>query len=367
MKPKVPEHILSIAPYKPGKPIEELEREYGIADPVKLASNENPLGPSPLALRAIGGQLGNLHRYPDGSGHDLVEKIARFWQVDSRCVVLGAGSDDILGLLTRAFLLPGSEAIIPRPSFLMYEIGARSSGAEPVFVPLKSLTIDLDAMAAAVTPRTRMVFVCNPNNPTGTVVHRRAFEGLLQALPEGVPVVVDEAYAEFVRDPAYFSGMAYLDTDRPVVVLRTFSKAYGLAGLRIGYGLMDPGVADILHRVRQPFNAGLLAQAGALAAMDDVPFLEKTVRLVHEGLDFLYEGLDRMGIEYVKTQANFFLINVARDADDVFDDMLRQGVIVRSMAAYGYPQNIRVNVGLAEENTRFLEALKHVMTMRPQG
>ncbi len=361
MKLAIPEHIRSIAPYKPGKPLEELKREYGIDNAIKLASNENPLGPSPLAVKAIRDSLEELHRYPNGSGHDLAVKIADEQGVDPACVVIGAGSDDIIGLLTQMFLGPGIEAILPQPSFLMYEIGVLSNGGTPVFVPLKSLAMDLESMSAAVTANTRMVFICNPNNPTGTIVHRKDFERFLDSLPLDVVVVIDEAYLEFVRDPDYFSGVDYIEADRPVVVLRTFSKAYGLAGLRIGYGVMPADVAEVLNRIRQPFNAGSLAQVGALAAMGDEAFLQKSVRLVHEGLDFLWGGLDAMDVRYFPTQANFFLIDVQGDANDIFEDLLGQGVIVRSMASYGYPNFIRVNVGLAEENARFLKALKTVL------
>jgi histidinol-phosphate aminotransferase len=331
---------------------------------VKLASNENPLGPSPLAVQAIQDSLEGLHRYPNGSGHDLVARIADVHGVDPACIVIGSGSDDIIGLLTQAFLGVGTETVLPQPSFLMYEIGVLTNGGTPVGVPLKSLSMDLDAMVAAVTPRTRMVFLCNPNNPTGTIVHRNDFEGFIHSLPSDVVVVIDEAYMEFVRDPDYFSGVDYMDVNRPIVVLRTFSKAYGLAGLRIGYGIMPAVVADVLNRIRQPFNAGSLSQAGALAAIEDEAFLEKTVQMVHEGLDYLYEGLDALGVKYFPTQANFFLIDVQKDANTIFERLLRRGIIVRSMASYGYPEYIRVNVGLAEENARFLNALGAVMDNR---
>jgi len=361
MKLSVPGHIQAIAPYKPGKPLDELEREYGISGSVKLASNENPLGPSPMALNAIRQSLSSLHRYPDGGGYELIRKVARSLGVDEGCVVLGAGSDDIIGMLIRAFLWPGSEAVVPNPSFLMYPIGVAVSGAGLVSVPLSSLTIDLEAMGKAVTERTKLVFICNPNNPTGTIVRRQNFERFLEALPAGVVVVMDEAYTEFVRDPGHFSGIDYLDSDHPVVVLRTFSKAYGLAGLRIGYGIMPVEIADILHRVRQPFNAGALGQIGAAAAIDDTAFLQRSVSLVHEGLDRLFEGLSTMGIRYFPTQANFFLIDVKTDANRIFEKMLEKGVIVRSMVSYGYPTYIRVNVGLASENERFLSALERVL------
>lgn len=360
MKLPIPDYIHTIAPYKPGKPIEEFQREYGFADPVKLASNENPLGPSPLAVNALQCGLNKLNRYPDGSGRDLVEKISKTFGIATESIVIGNGSDDILGLLIQAFLRPGDEAVIPDPSFLMYKNGVLASGATPVLIPLNELVIDLDAMLDAVNRNTKVMFICNPNNPTGTVVSRQAFEHFLHRLPEGVVVILDEAYIEFAGGEDCFSGIEYLDMNIPLAVLRTFSKAYGLAGLRIGYGFMPKAMVDMIHRIRQPFNTGTLAQLGAEAALDDVSFLEKTVETVHEGIDLLNKGLDRLGIRYFSTKANFFLVDVQRDADAVFEDMLQQGVIVRSMSAYGYPTYIRVNVGLEEENRRFLKALERV-------
>ena len=359
---KVPEYILSIEPYKPGKPIEELAREYGIEQAIKLASNENPLGPSPRAVQAIVAAVSHLHRYPDGRGYDLTRKLSDLLGFSPDHIVLGNGSDDLIGMLTRALLEPGDEVLIPTPSFLMYEIDVRSAGAIPVLVPLRDLSICADDLLEKMTPRTRMVFICNPNNPTGTVMFRKVLSRFLEQLHPEIVVVVDEAYMEFVRDPDCASGMEFIREDRPVVALRTFSKAYGLAGLRIGYGVMAPDLAGILHRIRQPFNASLLAQAGALAALDDDPFLQRTVRIVHEGLDYLFAELDRSGIRYFPTQANFFLIDTGRNADNVFDDMLRKGVIVRSMTSYGYPQYIRVSIGLPEENERLMLALKQVLT-----
>jgi len=358
MKLIVPDYILSIKPYTPGKPLEELEREYGIDDSIKLASNENPLGPSPMAIEAIQSAIGKLNRYPDGSGHELIHKISEHFGLTPQNVVLGNGSDEIIGMLTCAFLQPGDEVVLPHPSFLMYEIMVRSAGAKPVLVPLKSLSIDLDGIKDQVTSRTRMVFLCNPNNPTGTFISGRDLESFLEKIPSEVVVVVDEAYIEFVRDKSCASGIEYLDNTIPLVTLRTFSKAYGLAGLRIGYGIMPEEIASLLNRVRQPFNANSLAQSGAGAALEDKAFLEKVINLVHDELDFLYNSLDRMGVKYFPTQANFFLIDVAKDADDVFERMLRQGVIVRSMTAYGYPHYIRINVGLHEENVRFIKALE---------
>jgi len=362
MKLFVPESILSIKPYKPGKPLEELEREYGIERSIKLASNENPLGPSPMAVQAIQEAIGKLNRYPDGSGHDLIEKISEHMGVSPNNIILGNGSDEIIGMLTCALLRSGDEAILPQPSFLMYEIMIRFADATPVFVPLTDIAIDLKAMKASITPKTRMVFLCNPNNPTGTVISQKDFEDFIKSLPPEMVVVVDEAYFEFVRDQKkYVSSIEYLDETRPLVTLRTFSKLYGLAGLRIGYGIMPAAITDLLNRVRQPFNANSLAQVGARAALDDKDFKKKTLALIYEGLDFLYAELDRLGIKYFPTQANFFLIDVEKKADEVFESMLRHGVIIRSMASYGYPRYIRVNVGLKAENARFIEVLEQVL------
>ena len=362
LKLTIPDYIQAIDPYVPGKPLDALEREYGITDSVKLASNENPLGPSPMALAAIRQSMASLHRYPDGAGHRLSHKIARANGVSPANVVIGNGSDDIIALLVRALVLPGDRVVVPRPSFLMYDISATAAGAVVDAVPLKDLTMDLDAMAGRVGDATRLVFVCNPNNPTGTVVTQQAFERFLARLPDDVVVVVDEAYIEFARNPDCLKTSRLPDLNRPVVTLRTFSKAYGLAGLRVGYGIMPAELAEVLNRVRQPFNVNSLAQDAATAALDDHLFLRQTLDLVHRGLKDLYAALDRLGLRYFKTEANFFLIDVEQPADTVFENMLRQGVIVRSMRAYGYPTYIRINVGLEAENRRFIRALETALS-----
>jgi histidinol-phosphate aminotransferase len=362
--PPIPGYIADIAPYVPGKPIEELERQYGITNTIKLASNENPLGPSPRALEAIGHALAHLQRYPDGAGFELVQALAGHLKVQPGQIVIGNGSDDLLGMLARVLLQVGDEVIVPEPSFLMYTIVAQSAGAVTIKVPLKEMAIDLPAMSARVGPRTRLIFVCQPNNPTGTVVGRHDFETFLAALPPHVVVVVDEAYVEFVRDTEYASGPFYIDSSPIVVTLRTFSKAYGLAGLRVGYGLMPTFLAELLNRVRMPFNVNTLAQVAAVAALGDTPFLNKSLSTVHEGLDFFYAELTRRGIRCFPSQANFFLIDVNAPADEVFEQLLRQGVIVRSMRAYGYPRYLRVSVGLPKENQRFLKALDRVLAQK---
>lgn len=363
MKLKVPQHIRSIPLYVPGKPIEELERERGIRNSVKLASNENPLGPSPKALRALQQTLAGVHRYPDSGGYELVRKLAERHRLDTRQVVLGNGSDEIIGMLARAFLQPGDEVIMPRPAFQMYEIETRAAAAVPVEVPLDRLRTDLEAMAARITDRTRLVFVNTPHNPTGSLVARAELEAFMRRLPEGVVLALDEAYTEFVRDPAGPDSLDYVRAGRPVVGLRTFSKAYGLAGLRIGYGVMPVDVAEVLNRVRPPFNVNLPAQAAAAAALDDDAFLQETLRVVHAGVDYLQEALAALGLECQPTQANFLMVRVPGEGRRFFEALLERGVIVRPLASYGFPDRLRVSVGRAEENQRFVEALRQVLGM----
>lgn len=359
---KVPEYIRKLDAYVPGKPIEELEREYGIRDSVKLASNENPLGPSPMAVEAIGRALKDLHRYPDGYGFRLRERLSGRLGVDPDSIVFGNGSNEIIELLVRTFIKEGAHVVLPSSSFLMYQIIVQAAGGRITPVPLTDeLKLDLTAMAGAVSEETALVFVNNPNNPTGTICSKTAFEEFLARIPRTTIVIVDEAYIEFVRDAECAYGTDYLEGDRVVVTLRTFSKAYGLAGLRIGYGIMPPEVSDLLNRVRQPFNTNTLAQVGALAALADDGFFQDTIRLVHEGLDFLTAAVTEMGLRCFPSQANFFLIDVERDAREVFQAMLHKGVIVRAMGAYGFPRFIRVNAGLPEENRRFVDALKAVL------
>lgn len=365
IKKLVPDHIESIVPYPPGKPLEELEREFGITDSIKLASNENPLGASPKSLEALREALAKLNRYPDGSGYYLRQRLADKFSLPFDGIVLGNGSNEIIELLIRTFLFADDEVILPEPSFLVYELAAQTVGGKAMSIPLQGFVIDLEHMLDAVSPRTKLVFINNPNNPTGTILHKSEFEAFLDKLPEDVIVVVDEAYIEFVRDPDSAQGFDYLDRGGShIVVLRTFSKAYGLAGLRIGYGVMEPRLADYLNRVRQPFNTSALAQIAALAALDDDAFFAKTLQTVWDGLEYLYQECESMGLRCLPTQTNFFLIEVPCDAKEVYQAMLRQGVIIRAMNAYGLNNYIRINVGLPEENRRFVTALKKVLNSR---
>jgi histidinol-phosphate aminotransferase len=361
MKLSVPEYLLSLKPYVAGKPLEDLKREYGITDAVKLASNENPLGPSPKALDAMRRAVENLHRYPNSGGYDLCQRISKRLKIGPENIVLGNGSDDIISMLARVLLQPGDEAVLPQPSFLFYDIVIRTSGAVPVAVPLKSRVTDLDGMLDRISPKTRLVFINNPHNPTGSIVSKEALEAFIAALPANIVLVIDEAYIEFVRDRRCPNSIDYLNSGHMVVGLRTFSKAYGLAGLRVGYGFMPSRLAELLNRIRQPFNVNSLGQAAAEAALEDDDFLKNTVQLVHDELDFLHAALDELGVRYHRTQANFFLIRVNKNADEVFEELLKLGVIVRSMTSYGYPDCIRVNVGLHQENIRLLNALEKVL------
>jgi histidinol-phosphate aminotransferase len=354
--------IRTLVPYPPGKPIEELRRETGWEGPiVKIASNENPIGPSPRALKAIKKALATLNRYPDGSGYYLREALSRHLSLPMDRIILGNGSNEIIELLVRTFLRPGEEVVIPEPTFLFYFKAIGGAGGTVKTIPLKNLAIDLNQVKKAVGEKTKLIILNNPNNPTGTIFTRTAFERFLTRLPQGVIVVLDEAYIEFVRDPECPLGTDYLNQSVPVLVLRTFSKVYGLAGLRIGYGLGPTEIIDYLNRVRQPFNVNALAQAAALAALKDQAFFDKTRQLVWEGMAYLIKALKRMGLHPLPSQTNFLLIPIPGGGRPVFEALLKEGVIVRAMESFGLPEYIRINVGLPEENRRFIAALRKVM------
>jgi len=356
----VPPHIATLPAYPPGKPIEELERELGVTGSIKLASNENPLGPSPLAVAAIQAHLDRLHRYPDANVYYLKRRLSQHLGLDPAQLICGNGSDEILELIMRAFVQPGEEVISAAPSFLMY--GLLTQGAGGVFrpVPLQDFGVDLAGIAAAVSPRTKVIIINNPNNPTGTAMTRRDWEEFLRRVPDRVLLVLDEAYIEFA-EPWVPQGLEYLREDRPLIGLRTFSKAYGLAGLRVGYGYGPSTLIGYLDRVRSPFSVNSLAQAAAVAALDDADFLDHTRQVVRAGLEYICRELDRLGVRYVPTQANFLLIHLGRDSRPVYEEMLRQGVIIRAMGSYQMPEYIRVNAGRPEENRRFIQTFKQVM------
>jgi histidinol-phosphate aminotransferase len=350
--------IAGITPYSPGKPIEELERELGITGSIKLASNENPRGPSPKALAALSDATKTLHRYPDGGGHYLRLALAERWKVAPDQIILGNGSDEVITFLTKAFLAPGDEAVMAEPSFIVYKIDVTAEHAKPVTVPLNEFRHDLPAMAKAVTARTRLVFVCNPNNPTGTYVTAAEVGAFLQAIPPDVIVVFDEAYYEYVTAADYPDTLAILKSGRNVVLLRTFSKIYGLAGLRIGYGLTTPEIVQHLNRIRPPFNTNSLAQKAALAALSDEEHVRESRRLNTEGMGFLTERLTALGLTVVPSQANFLYFDVKQDGKAVFEALLRRGVIVRHLGG----AFLRVTIGLSQENERFITALQAVLS-----
>lgn len=362
MKQLTKKCIETLTPYPPGKPIEELEREMGILDSIKIASNENPLGPSPKAVEAIQENLNKIHRYPDGSAYYLRQKLGEKFGVPMSKIIIGNGSNEIIELAVHAFVSSDEEVIIPMPTFLMYEKVVQSYGGTPVTVPLSGFSIDLPGILKALTPKTKMVFLNNPNNPTGKPLIKEELRDFLDSLPPDVMVMLDEAYIEFATDPNIVSGLEVLDSYPLLVVLRTFSKAYGLAGLRIGYGFASDTIIEYMNRARQPFNANSLAQVAALAALDDHEFVEKTRSLIRDGLGYLYAELDRMGLAYLPTQSNFFLIKIPLGAGEIYRRMLREGVIVRSMESYGLNDYIRINVGLPEENERFISTLEKILS-----
>ncbi|MEH0020108.1 MAG: histidinol-phosphate transaminase [Desulfobacter sp.] len=358
---RISKSIQAIKPYEAGKPLKEVEREYGLSNVVKLASNENPFGISPKVKAAVEAHLSGMNRYPEPVAHNLCRKLAHRFGVAFDNLVLGNGSDDIIALLAHGFMDPGDEAVMPLPSFLMYEISVRTAKGVPVMVPLNGVDTNLDGLADAVTPKTKMVFITNPFNPTGATLTRDEFDGFARRLPKDVLIVVDEAYIEFVRDGSVYNSLDKPLADHRVVTLRTFSKAYGLAGFRIGYGVMDKAVAEILNRIRQPFNVNSLAQAAAEAALEDEAFLAQSIQGTHQGIDFLTRELECMGLEVLPTQANFLMTDLKTDAKTVFEKMLCKGVIVRSMGAYGFKTCLRVNAGTTEENRIFITALKEVL------
>ncbi len=353
-----PAWVRDIAPYVPGKPIEELARELDL-DPagiVKLASNENPRGPGPKALAAITAAAADVTRYPDGNGFALRAALAARLGVSAGSLVLGNGSNDVLELVTQAFLTPGDEAIYAQHAFAVYPLATHARGAKGIEVPAKDYGHDLAAMLAAVTPRTRVVFVANPNNPTGTWIDGAAMEAFVAKVPREVVVVLDEAYDEYLAPADRSRSVSWIGRYPNLIVSRTFSKAYGLAALRVGYGVMDPSVADLLNRVRQPFNVNSLAQAAAIAALADTAYVEESARVNREGMRQIEAGLARLGVAFVPSHGNFLLVNVG-DGARVYAALLRDGVIVRPVGNYGLPGFLRVTVGLPSENERFLTAL----------
>lgn len=348
-----PEYVLGIQPYVPGKPIEELERELGISNSIKLASNENPVGPAPAAIHAIKESFADINRYPDGSGFYLKRALAEKLDVSDEEIILGNGSNELLDLAAKTFLKDGDEAVMATPSFVVYFMAVQSVGGKSIQVPLKNYTHDLSAMAASITPATRMVFIANPNNPTGTINKKDEFESLMEKVPDDVLVVMDEAYYEYVSDHDYADSMKYLRSEKNILILRTFSKIYGLAGLRVGYGIAKKEILADMNRLRAPFNTSTIAQKAALAALSDDAHVSRSREVNSAGKEYLYRELSALGISFVPTEANFVYIPVEGSVA-LYERLLKMGVIIRPMG----PGAVRVTIGLPEENRRFIEALK---------
>jgi len=353
--------IFNLKPYVPGKPIEEVKRELGLEDIIKLASNENPMGPSPLAQKAAASILGQLHYYPDSSCFELKKKLAQRFNLLPTSILIGNGSDEILRLVAETFLNPGEQVVLPQPSFSAYEFIAKVMDGSSVAVPLAEFTHDLPAMLQAVNEQTKIIVICNPNNPTGTIVTQSQVDEFMAQVPDDVLVVFDEAYYEYADSSEYVSGLRYLEAGKNVIVCRTFSKIYGLAALRIGYAFTTPEIASAIERVTDPFNVNSVAQVAAIAALDDIDHLQASQELNKKGKQFLYEQMDIMGLTYVPTQANFILIDTGQDCRKVFQGLLQQGVIVRPGDIFGYPTHIRVTIGTPAENTRFINSLRTVL------
>lgn len=352
-----PEYIKTIKPYVPGKPVEELERELGIRDSIKLASNENPLGPSPRAIEALSKSISRLNRYPDGSAFYLKKSLSMKLGVSTDEILLGNGSNEVIELAVRTFLAPGGEAISARPSFVVYATIVQSAGGKNIIVPLKDWRHDLDAMANRITGKTKLVFIANPNNPTGAINTDAEMDAFMKRVPDNVLVVVDEAYYEYVTSHEYADSMKHFRQGRNILILRTFSKIYGLAGLRIGYGIANASIITEMNKVRQPFNVNSPAQAAALAALEDDEHVEKAKKINEEGKKFLYDELKSMNIDYVPTEANFiYIILRNKSAPQIYNELLKKGVIIRPMGS----AEIRVTIGLPEENRRFIKELRKI-------
>ena len=359
MKPL--KQVNDLIPYIPGKPVEELERELGITGSIKIASNENPLGPSTLALDAVGKSVNELNRYPDGDCFYLKKKLAAKLGVGESNLIIGNGSNEVIEVIARTFLSENDEAIYGEHAFIVYPIVTQSLGANHVVSPMPDLVHDLNDIASRITKKTRIIYLANPNNPTGTIFTRSEFEKFINTVPEEIIVIVDEAYFEYVEDPIYPNSLDYHSKYKNIVTVRTFSKIYGLAGLRVGYGVGHEELISYVNRVREPFNVNSLAQVAAEAALDDKNHIDNTKSLNSSGLKYLAEKFDELGIKYTPSFTNFILIDLEEDPMPVYNSLLREGVIVRPVGGYGLKSHLRVSVGLEEENERFIMALKKVL------
>ncbi|MDI6816737.1 MAG: histidinol-phosphate transaminase [Actinomycetota bacterium] len=361
MKDLLRRGLEGLIPYEPGRPISVVEKELGIEEAIKLASNESPYQPFPQVTGAMQKAVFEVNRYPDGGCTFLREKLADRLGVTPSMIMVGSGSNELLRLLANVLLNPEDEAVMANPSFIVYPTVVKLMNAKAVEVPLKGYHHDLDAMAGAINERTKMVFICNPNNPTGTMMTRGEVEAFLAKIPTDVVVVLDEAYFELVRDNNYPNGMDYIAGERPVVVFRTFSKVYGLAGCRIGYGIAPEFIIQAINKVREPFNVNTIAQVGAFVSLDCIAEVEERSLLNDEGLTYLYKEFARLSLDYVPSHANFVLLDVGVDGRALSNELMKRGVIVRSGDIFGYPQHLRVSVGTPGENARFISELENVL------
>lgn len=353
--------VKNLIPYVPGKPIEELERELGIRGAAKMASNENPLGPSPLAKEALSEHLSKVNLYPDGGCFELRRKLSEKLGVPEDTVVIGNGSNEVIEIVARTFLEPGDEAIYGRHAFIVYPIVTQSLGCSHVVSRMPDLTHDLEDMLSLVTEKTKIIYIANPNNPTGTIVRRDEFEWFLERVPENVIILVDEAYFEYVDDPEYPDTLRYHSARESLVTVRTFSKIYGLAGLRVGYGVASREAVSYMDRVREPFNVNSAAQAAACAALDDDGHVARSRELNRTAKEYFREKLGELGVRYTESHTNFVLVDLERDPMPVYEALLRDGVITRPVGGYGLKTHLRVSFGLGRENEKFIESLGRIL------
>ena len=355
------EYVRDLIPYVPGKPVEELERELGIRDAIKIASNENPIGPSPLALSAVSEALVKINRYPDGDTFYIRHKLAARLGVKPEELIFGNGSNEVIELVARTFMKPGDEAVMGEFAFIVFPIVTQAVGAKAVISPMPDLTHDLRDMFKRITPRTKAVFIANPNNPTGTMVRRDELEWFLYRISGDIIVVIDEAYFDYVDDPGYPNSLDYHKLGKCIITVRTFSKIYGLAGLRLGFGVSSEEIISYMNRVREPFNVNSLAQAAAYAALDDNEHVARSRDVNKEGLAYLTDELRKINLPFAPSFTNFVLVDLGSDAMPVYNALLREGVIVRPVGGYGLKTHIRVTIGLPGENKRFIKAIKKVL------
>ncbi|MBN2754799.1 MAG: histidinol-phosphate transaminase [Candidatus Goldbacteria bacterium] len=348
--------VMQIKPYVPGKPAAVVQRELGLKDVIKLASNENPLGPSKAAVKAMAKALNTLNIYPESGAYELRKALAKRLRVKPETLFFGNGSNELLQIIAEAFVSPGDEVMFSAVSFVVYSIAANIAGGTIIQIPQDNFRHNIDGFIARLSPKTKLIFICNPNNPTGTIISKAEFEKLMQAVPKNVIVVLDEAYFEYADDKNYPDGIKYLSKYPNLIVLRTFSKVYGLAGIRAGYGVADPEITGIMERIRPPFNINTLAQKGALAALGDKAHMTATLKTNKEGRAYLYAELKKLGIKYVPTQANFIFIILDKNARIYFEELQKKGVIIRTV----FDNFARITIGTMKENKRLIKALKEI-------